>query len=125
MEFRGFKKIRQKNKLPAVGIELATLTIIGLKVWLLSNPANLSCLACLRLSKPCEVMLYSSFSSSTLFWQYCVKRVGSYFYLIVFHSTFLFNFLFWFAESNKHQTSKPVMVSVMSSLPTADKFSFC
>ena len=78
-----------------------SMTIIGSKVWCLSNSANLSCLGSLRLSYPCVIML-----SWILKWsqvqkvKWCIKKIQFKIY-----STHV-----WFAELDKHQTSKPVVV---------------
>ena len=50
------KRIQQKIKLPPLGIKLKTDH--GLEVRCLSNCANLSCLASLRLSESYKVMFY-------------------------------------------------------------------
>ena len=109
----GFYKV--STKLPPVGIELTTLTITGLKSD--AYPTLLICHAlpvpdCQTLTKSCSIESRNDPSPKKGKVVHEKKTVKDMSY-----STHV-----WLAEWDKHLTSNPLMVSVVSSIPTWGNF---
>ena len=113
----GFKKASVKIKLPPVRIVLRTLTITGSEVW------------CLSLLLICDALPVSDYQTIIKLCSLELRNDPSPKSELVHEAKFSCKISYltqiWLAQLDKHQISKPVMVSVVSSILIGGNFIIC